>query len=108
VFANFASQHAQIGASHIYRVQAAPAGADHVWAVMTTQTLTLGNTYSLNAMGVTGIILDGWTEDWWFPNVGPFDTLHLNCWRMGSPFALAIRAKIQVSWDTFRVNEQCC
>ncbi|MGL4553473.1 MAG: hypothetical protein ACRC33_20090, partial [Gemmataceae bacterium] len=108
VFAYFASQSPDIGKSHLYRVEAARDGADHVWAVLTTGELTLGSTCHLSDLGKSGVVLDGWTEDWWFPNVGPLDTIAQNCWRGGNPFQLFMRAKIQKWWPKFKVNEKCC
>jgi hypothetical protein len=67
MFAYFASLNiSDLGnTTHLSRVE--DTGWDYVWAVLTTATLAQGQTYTLAQFGTSGVILDGWTEDWWFP-----------------------------------------
>ena len=99
VYAYYALQHANIAPSNAYRCTGTN-GCDHVWCVLTTNTLIQGNNYTFADIGLTGVVLDGWTEDWWFPNVGPIDRTQVDCWRMAGVFALGVRAKIQY-FDSF-------
>ncbi len=105
VFAYYASLHPDIRSSKLYRVECV--GWDHVWAVMTRVKLNVGEEYSISDLGTSGVILDGWTQDWWFPNVSAFDTVRLGCWRAGKPFALGVRAKIQTTSRRFEVQTEC-
>jgi hypothetical protein len=107
VFANYARQEAQAinYQCHIYRVSFyAPLvpGIDHVVAVLVEPGVNLvicneppNQTYNFDALGTTGIVLDGWTEDWYLPNIGKTDKLRNNCWRMGTPFAEVTRIKYE-------------
>ena len=105
VFAYYASQDPAIEGSHLYRVQAV--GWDHVWSVLTTRQLGINQTYGLEALGASGVVLDGWSEDWWFPNIDNVAAMKIGCWRAGNPFALSLRVRIQTLNRRFQVQARC-
>jgi len=92
----WASQHAQAlldPRPRIYTVAAT--NWDHMWAVMTLNNMVQDNTYNLADFGKTAIMLDGWAEDWYFPNMDKLDRIRLNVWRCESPFAFWVRGKVK-------------
>jgi hypothetical protein len=90
VFGVLASRDERIGGSHIYRCHFDP--YNHAIAVMTEEDLQVGtNNLRFRNFGENAIVLDGWTEDWWFPNVGKLDTIRYNLWRAATPFAMTVR-----------------
>lgn len=58
---------------------------------MSTVDGVAGTDKVFHDFGDDAIVLDGWAEDWWFPNVGKLDTVSNNLWRAGTPFALKVR-----------------
>jgi hypothetical protein len=91
VFGTLASRDRRSTGSHIYRCAFRP--YDHTIAILTVlDDLVIGTTdLTLRDFGPDALVLDGWAEDWWFPNVGKFDTLRYDLWRAGTPFALKVR-----------------
>ena len=106
VFAQYASEYPEIGASHIYRVEAK--GWDHVWSVLTTKKLKVDKYYDLTDLGYSGVVMDGWSEDWWYPNLDNTAVLKIGCWRFGTPFAVGLRVNIQSKYRQFKVQAKCC
>jgi hypothetical protein len=96
VFGAFAFNHNLAPADHIYIVNTQTNinnGWDHQFAVLTDAVLNINAVYPLAQLGPAGVILDGWTEDWSFPNVGKLDTIWYDCWRAPNPFTLWVREK---------------
>lgn len=94
VFGVLASRDPRSKGSHIYRC--AFSGYDHVIAIMCTIAGLSGrNDLSLRDFGDDAVILDGWAEDWWFPNISVRKTLQYHLWRLGDPFAMKVRASSQ-------------
>lgn len=101
-FAWFASRHPKAKGKFIYTVYATD--WDHMWAVMTEKKLASDKDLLIVDLGMTGIVMDGWTEDWYFPNMPAFDKLYLNTWRSATPFALWAKNKVETTGRRFRVN----
>src|SRR5262245_49882701 len=95
VYAYFCSLNPACQDSKIY--QAYAANWDHAWSVLVPGhiNLELLEPYTLKDLGLEAVILDGWTEDWWFPNVPRIDRILQKCWRAENPFAKVIREKIK-------------
>ena len=91
VFGTLASRDRRITGSHIYRCYFDP--YEHQIAIMTVlDNLLVGTTnLTLGDFGPDAIVLDGWTEDWWFPNVGKFDRHRYHLCRAGTLFARKVR-----------------
>ncbi len=68
---------------------------DHVIAILTQkQQLSMNTQMSIkNDFEKAVVILDGWTEDWYFPNLDLQTAIRYGCWRAPNPFAAVVRAK---------------
>jgi hypothetical protein len=89
-------QYAAAGSPRVYTVDLDSTGAwDHMWAVMCTANLNVGDTVNLAAFGLTAVMLDGWSEDYYFPNVGKIDSIRLDIWRFQNPFQMFVRGKVK-------------
>jgi hypothetical protein len=89
VYGVLASRDHRAVGSHIYRCSFSP--YDHVIAIMTPLNDLIGQGLTLSDFGDDAIVLDGWAEDWWFPNIDKWDKLSHNLWRTPDPFALKVR-----------------
>lgn len=49
---------------------------DHVFVVIADVVIAPGVNTTLGALGVTAIVIDGWTEDWYFPNIPTWDLIN--------------------------------
>jgi hypothetical protein len=102
LFAWFASLHPLAARACIYTVEAVD--WDHMWAVVTEKRLARKKELALTDLGATGIVLDGWTEDWYFPNLPTLDKIHLNTWRSATPFAYYVKSKVETQGQHFVVR----
>jgi hypothetical protein len=106
VFGVLASRDERIGGSHIYRCHFD--GYNHAIAVMTDEELQVGaNNLRFSDFGENAIVLDGWTEDWWFPNVGKLDTIRHNLCRAGTPFAMLVRVSARICNNMTIMSKIC-
>lgn len=92
VFGVLCSRDGRIGDSRIYRCSFDP--YDHVVALLTARAdLVEGTTgMKLADFGPEAVVLDGWAEDWWFPNVSTRAKLRDGLWRTCSAFARIVRS----------------
>lgn len=65
---------------------------DHVFVVVTG--FPVGGPTNLPQLGVTAMIVDGWTEDWYFPNISVIDAKLNNLGNTPNPRQLYVRNKI--------------
>ncbi|MGL4551512.1 MAG: hypothetical protein ACRC33_10025 [Gemmataceae bacterium] len=92
-YAWWASQHNHYQNDRIYTVTSCPHW-DHMWAVMCSANLNDNDLCRLSDFGTTAVMLDGWSEDFYFPNVGKLDSIRLNVWRCQNPFQMWVRGKV--------------
>lgn len=65
---------------------------DHVFVVVADAAV--GGATNLVQLGKTAMIVDGWTEDWYFPNLGLVDSKWNNLGNTPNPRQLYVRNKI--------------
>lgn len=65
---------------------------DHVFVVVADAAV--GGATNLVQLGLTAIIVDGWTQDWYFPNLGLIDAKWNGLGNTPNPRQLYVRNKI--------------
>ncbi|MDN3639388.1 hypothetical protein QWY82_11285 [Simiduia curdlanivorans] len=65
---------------------------DHVFVVV-ANVAVVGPT-SLGGLGLTAMVVDGWTQDWYFPNLGLWDAKKNNLGNTPNPRQGVIRVKV--------------
>jgi len=80
-----------LGNSHVSLVQAV--NYDHVFVVVADAQVA--GQINLNQLGVTAMIVDGWTEDWYFPNISFIDAKLNSLGNTPNPRQLYVRIQIE-------------
>ncbi|MCK5819129.1 MAG: hypothetical protein KAH18_07715 [Psychromonas sp.] len=70
---------------------------DHAFVIISDAPMEVGQLFLINDLDQTTLIVDGWTEDWHFPNLDLFTAIINNLARFASPVQCAVRAKINFS-----------
>jgi len=65
---------------------------DHVFVVVAN--IAVGGATTLDQLGVTAMVVDGWTEDWYFPNLGLFDAKWHNLGNTPNPRQFYVRLQV--------------
>ena len=71
---------------------------DHVFVVISSQHwfYEFHRNFTIEQIGVDGIVIDGWTEDWYFPNITKWDALkHPHYWHTPNPRQEWVRHKVK-------------
>jgi hypothetical protein len=66
---------------------------DHVFVVVADQVV--GNATRVGDLGLTAMIVDGWTEDWYFPNLNTFSAKWHNLGNTPNPRQLYVRVQVE-------------
>ncbi|CAN5380447.1 hypothetical protein BH09PSE5_BH09PSE5_27340 [soil metagenome] len=66
---------------------------DHVYVVMDHVVMPEGE-HGLDALSPTGMVIDGWTEDWYFPNLSSLDAVWQGLSNVPNPRQLWVRKNI--------------
>lgn len=67
-------------------------GYDHVFCTVTDAPVTAGST--IGQLGRRALIVDGWTQDWYFPNLDVISRTMYSATSVANPRQLLIRAKV--------------
>lgn len=69
-------------------------GYDHIYIIISDPEAVMST--SLKEFGKTAVVVDGWTEDWYFPNIGFTDreNISLNLTNIPNPRQKHVRDKI--------------
>ena len=68
---------------------------DHVFVVVTNFELGFDSPTNLGGLGLTAMVVDGWTEDWYFPNTDILTTKHYGFGNTPNPRQLVVRCNIK-------------
>ncbi len=66
---------------------------DHVFVIVADLPVPPGP-FRIGQMGLTAMIVDGWTEDWYFPNLSVFDSKRYGLGTFANPRQLYVRMQI--------------
>ncbi|MCK5819137.1 MAG: hypothetical protein KAH18_07755 [Psychromonas sp.] len=66
---------------------------DHGCVVVSDPKLKRGRPLEMKNLGITTMVVDGWTEDWYFPNLDMYTALLNNLAHFPSPFQLVMRQR---------------
>ncbi|WP_143330409.1 hypothetical protein [Chromobacterium haemolyticum] len=67
---------------------------DHVFIVIADCPIAINTPTTLGALGVTAIVIDGWTEDWYFPNISYSDKIkHSRFFKIPNPRQHIVRSR---------------
>lgn len=76
--------------SHVSLVEAI--NYDHVFVVVANAQIA--GAVNLNQIGLTAMIVDGWTQDWYFPNLGVFSAKWHGLGNTPNPRQAVVRSRI--------------
>lgn len=94
LYADFAARDPRTMKYELAIYRAKIVGWDHVIAILAKhKSLPMGVQMAIKNFEDTAVILDGWTEDWYFPNLNLQTAIRYGVWRLPSPFAAVVRVK---------------
>ncbi|MCK5818787.1 MAG: hypothetical protein KAH18_05935 [Psychromonas sp.] len=67
---------------------------DHMFIIISDFKMVVGQEIRIRNLCRTTMIVDGWTEDWYFPNLGWYTTLSNALTPFPNPSQLAVRGQI--------------
>ena len=68
-------------------------GYDHVFVIVSDGAIN-GQVF-LSTLGVTAMVVDGWTQDWYFPNLGYITRISQGLGKIPNPRQLYVRGQIE-------------
>lgn len=90
-YAALASNPVLAAQSHVSLISAI--GYDHVFVVVADAAVA--GPMNVAALGLTAMIVDGWTEDWYFPNLNVFSAKWNELGNTPNPRQLYVRTQIE-------------
>lgn len=81
-------------ATHIVQL-VGTVGWDHTFCIVSDAAIPLNSSVPCSGLGELCVVVDGWTEDWHFPNLGTLDAFRYGAAHKGLPRALWVRDQIK-------------